>query len=62
MNDPEQLFKCLNVQFSCTAGEDESMDVEIMSGVLKNATHRLFERKDQCLVLKSGRNRYTCIK
>ena len=28
MNDPE-LLKCLNVQFSCTTGEDESMDVEI---------------------------------
>ena len=36
--------------------------LKYMSGVLKNATHRLFERKDQCLVLKSGRNRYTCIK
>ena len=40
MNDPGQLFKCLEVQFSCTTGEDESMDlgaitVENMFSILK---------------------------
>ena len=69
MYDPGQLFKWLEVQFSCTTGEDESMDVgaitvEYMSSVLKNAADRamkLFEGKDSWF-LKKVVEIYTCIK
>ena len=69
MYDPGQLFQWLEVQFSCTTGEDESMDVvaitvKYKSSVLKNAADRamkLFEGKDSWF-LKKVVEIYTCIK